>query len=404
MAVARTARIGGQDGERILVDGHRRLRAQQVVGILAAPSATLEILPKIDALDEGATRQRLVHMLASVHDLQIAAGSLTQVGWQEHDLLEVLIRLFCERLFQAVHRGMPRRYIPHDEDLPALRGRLDAVRQFTVLATRPHSLACRYEELSPDTPLNQIMRAAVTRLLKVARSGGNQRRLAELSLSFADVSVVAVDRLDWNGVVLDRTNSDWSALLGLARLLLGDRFQTTSSGGGTGFSLLFEMNTLFEEYVGRTLRRALAGTGLEVSLQGPGDHVLTTDDGKRRFATRPDIVVMRDGEAMVIIDTKWKRLKGALDDPRHGVGQADVYQMMAYAQVYRCRRTLLLYPHHGGLGQAAGLLAEYTMRGSEDTRLGVASVSLADLAAVGPRLGNLVLTTLGLNPHQSAVG
>jgi 5-methylcytosine-specific restriction enzyme subunit McrC len=78
-------------------------------------------------------------------------------------------------------------------------------------------------------------------------------------------------------------------------LLLGQRFQTTSSGEAPGYSLLFEMNTLFEEYVGRILRRALSGTGFEMRLKGPQDYALASDDGVRRFATRPDIVVSHRG-------------------------------------------------------------------------------------------------------------
>lgn len=390
VASARASRVGGEEGEAILVNGHNRLRAQQIVGVLASSRATLEILPKIDGLDDGGTRQRLVHMLARVFELDVASGDLAYLGWQRHDLLEILIRLFCDRLFEAVHRGLSRRYVGCEEDLAALRGRLDVKRQFTVLASSPQKLACRYEDLSADIPLNQIMKAAVTRLLAIARADENQRRLAELALTFADVSAVPVAVLPWDRVVLDRTNSAWTALLNMAKLLLGERFQTTSSGEGRGFSLMFEMNTLFEEYIGRTLRRALVGTGLEVRLQGPRDFVLIADDHTRRFATRPDIVVSRNGKPLLIIDTKWKRLKGAIDDPKRGVGQADVYQMMAYAHVYQCKRLMLLYPHHDDIGSEEGVLGTHGIVGTKDTRLSIASVALSNLGSLGNRLKELV--------------
>jgi 5-methylcytosine-specific restriction enzyme subunit McrC len=107
---------------------------------------------------------------------------------------------------------------------------------------------------------------------------------------------------------------------------------------------MFEMNTLFEEFVGRTMQKMLAGTDLSVRLQGPRDYALVADNSTKRFATRPDITIYKDGDPVLIVDTKWKRLKGAIDDAKAGVGQADVYQMMAYAQVYRCKRVMLLYP------------------------------------------------------------
>jgi 5-methylcytosine-specific restriction enzyme subunit McrC len=391
VATARASKVGGADGEAILVNGHRRLRAQQVVGLLATPKATLELLPKIDGLDDGATRQRLIHMLARVFDLHIASGAMADLSWQQNDLLEILIRLFCDRLFEAVHGGLPRRYIGQEDDLVALRGRLDIQRQFTVLAVSPQKLACRYDELSPDIALNQIMRAAVGRLRAIARASHNQRRLAELARAFADVATVPVASLPWDRVALDRTNAAWATLLRLARLLLGNRFQTTSSGDGQGFSLLFEMNTLFEEFIGRTLQRALSGSGLDVRLQGPRDHVLEADDGSRCFATRPDIVISRAGKPVLVIDTKWKRLSGALDDPKRGVGQADVYQMMAYAQIYQCHQVMLLYPHHDGVGNREGVLNAYRIRGTA-SELSIASVSLADLKTIGSRLASLTLS------------
>jgi 5-methylcytosine-specific restriction enzyme subunit McrC len=391
IATARALRIGGEDGETILVNGHKRLRAQQIVGVLASPSVTLEILPKIDGLDTGATRHRLVQMLARVFDLDIASGSMADLGWQQHDLLEVLIRLFCDRLFEAVHRGLPRRYIALEDDLAALRGRLNVKRQFTVLVPTPQKIACNYEDLNVDFPLNQIMKAAVMRLLRISRAAENQRRLTELGFAFADVSVVPVAVLPWDRVVLDRTNSAGATLLNLAKLLLGERFQTTSSGDSRGFSLMFEMNTLFEEFIGRTLRRALYGTDLDVRLQGPRNHALIGDDLTGRFATRPDIFVSRKGRPVLIIDTKWKRLKGQIDDPKRGVGQADVYQMMAYAQVYQCNRLMLLYPHHNEIDAEEGFLSSHRISGTLDTRLSVASITLSDFASLGHRLKKLVL-------------
>lgn len=402
VAAARACHIGGLEGENILINGHRRLRAQQVVGVLAAPGATLEILPKIDGLEgnDGETRKRLIHMLARVLDIPVADGAITDLGWQKDDLLEILIRLFCDRLFEALHTGLARRYVGIEDDLAVLRGRLDVKRQFTILAARPGTLACRFEELSPDIPLNQVMKAAVSKLMGIARAPNNQRKLAELSLAFADVSAVAVPQLPWDKITLDRTNASWAVLLSLAKLLLGERFQTTSTGDGRGFSLLFEMNTLFEEYIGRTLQRALRHSGLEVRLQGPRDHVLIGQDGARRFATKPDIVVSRGKAPVLIIDTKWKRLKGTIDDPKKGVGQADIYQMMAYAHVYQCDRLLLLYPHHIEMGERDGLHPAHKVNNTTDTQLSVATISLSNLSKVTDDLFRIVAGKLGLDLDQ----
>ena len=107
------------------------------------------------------------------------------------------------------------------------------------------------------------------------------------------------------------------------------------------------MNVLFEAYVARLLARALADTDLSVSAQGGlRDCLFEGDTG--RFRTRPDLIVRRGGWINLIIDTKWKRIT-RVDDPKHGVSQADVYQLMAYGRVYDCPHVMLLFPHHAAL-------------------------------------------------------
>ena len=68
-----------------------------------------------------------------------------------------------------------------------------------------------------------------------------------------------------------------------------------------------------------------------------------------RFQTIPDILVKRGSETLLVVDTKWKRLSARIDDPKQGIAQADVYQMLAYSRIYRCPRMMLLYPHHSEL-------------------------------------------------------
>jgi 5-methylcytosine-specific restriction enzyme subunit McrC len=393
LKAARCTTLGGEDGERILVNGASRLRAQQVVGILATEGAALEILPKIDGAtsDDAAARRSLVHMLAIVLDLEIAAGANADLSWQKDDLLEILVQLFCDKLFAVLHRGMPRRYVGHQEDLSTLRGSLDVTRQFTILGASPQKLACKYETLSPDIALNQIMKAAVARLSTISRSQQNRRKLVELAFAFDEVSTVGIKQLPWDKVIVDRTNSGWLELFRFARLLLGDRFQTTTSGSTQGFSLLFEMNTLFEEFIGRMIKRALSGTSLQVDLQGPHGYALVDHiTGIRRFATRPDIVISREGKRLLIIDTKWKRLKGKIDDVKRGVGQADVYQMMAYAHVYDSNLLMLLYPHHDELNDGEGIHTLHRIADKQESRLAVATVALSDPRSVGSRLRSLL--------------
>ncbi|QXF12877.1 McrC family protein [Sphingopyxis terrae] len=382
IVVAGATDVGGTDGERIFTDHHRRLRAQQVVGVIAAQGCSVEILPKIEGLgtaedEAGRTniRGRLIHMLAAAYDLDLSVGEAVQLGSQKHTILEVLIGLFCRRLNDALREGMPRRYVGQEDDLAVLRGRLDVQRQFTTLAFSPQKMACRFEELTPDIPLNQVFKAAIGRLAQVSRAPENQRRLRELGLIYSDISLVPIGALRWDAITLDRTNHRWRGLRDLARLLLQGDYQTTSHGRAPGFSLLFPMNDLFEIYIARMLEKALKGTGLSVRAQDRRHYCLVDQAGSRRFQVRLDIVVYRGSEPVMVIDTKWKRISDRIEDAKQGVGQADVYQMMAYSRLYGCPRVMLLYPHHAGLN-SHGETGRYKIAGC-DHELVTATVDIS---------------------------
>ena len=387
IAAARAHSLGGDEGTTILRDHFRHLTAGQMVGVIAAPGCSLEIFPKIDQLDiassEGrrTVRERLVRMLDVALGLDIGDGAASAMARQSKGLLDILISLFADKLLTEARRGLPRAYLQHEDDLPALRGRLNVVRQFTAHAVRPDRLACRFDALSSDTPLLQIMKACVLALRRHARVAETVRKLDELRFVLADIADVSVAAVPWQAVRLDRTNRRWEALFGLARLFLKRDWQAThhDPSAEQGITLLFPMNDLFEAYIAALMRRSLRPVGLSVETQGGRLSCLIEEggQGRRRFQTRPDIIV-RDRQSsapVAIVDTKWKRLSPAIEDAKHGVSQTDVYQMMAYGQLYACPDLLLLYPHHPGLGSGS-FATDYLIHGTTD-RLHLRSIDIA---------------------------
>lgn len=199
------------------------------------------------------------------------------------------------------------------------------------------------------------MKASVRMLRRLSRVPDTQRLLDELRFLFTNVRNIPITSLPWDQVRIDRTNRRWQSLLALAGLLIRRDWQSTAHNvyAGDGISLLFPMNELFEGAVATLLRRALAGTGIEVIAQGGLRHCLgdwspDEDCSGYIFQTRPDLMLRRNGRIIAIIDTKWKCLAANPLDRKRGVSQADVYQMMAYARLYRSDRLMLLYPARPG--------------------------------------------------------
>ena len=405
--------LAHDDATNILVLGRDRIIARQMVGMVSVKGCSLEILPKVDP-DAGAAesndtvRGRLVRMLDVALGLDLDIGAEAAIARQKNTLLEILIDAFATRLLAEVRRGLPRAYRQCDEDLSALRGRLDVTRQFTRNAVRPDRLACRFDQLEADTPLMRIMAAATVFLARHTRSLGTRRKLDELRHALADIPLMPISRLPWQAVRIDRTNRRWEALFRLARLLLQRDWQAThhQTKAPEGLTLLFPMNDLFEKYIAVLLRRALAGSGIEVIDQGGHRACLGAFTGAHLesgevFRTKPDIMLRRGREIVAIIDTKWKKLSLDPLDRKHGVSQADVYQLMAYARLYRTAELMLLYP--GLPGQGCAERAQFGMAGgSERLRIATADVSL-DEKVLAEALRELVAPRSLVAPVPSAM-
>ena len=360
-AAARLHQLGGDEGAQIISDHHAYLRVRQCVGILGAADCSLEILPKVDPEapnpEKPSVRAQLIRMLDAALELEVSEGEFAPLARQSATLLDILIRIFADKLLAQTRQGLPRAYRPVDDDLRALRGQLDVTRQFTFSAVRPDRLACRFDELSVDTPLMQVMRACVVFLAKRAKIAETERRLTELRTRTEGVVDVPVHALPWHSIRLDRTSHGWMALVRMARLFLTRQWEATHQDvqrPQDGISLLFPMDELFETITAKAIRKALAPLGFEIVSQGGFRNCLGAWAENEvctgtLFRTKPDIIIRARGRNVAILDTKWKCLRNSADERKRGISQDDVYQLMAYSQLYECDRLMLIYPHHAAL-------------------------------------------------------
>ncbi|KVE73706.1 McrC family protein [Burkholderia vietnamiensis] len=374
----------------------RTISAQQYVGAFQLGQHTVEVLPKVAGGDRD-VRRNLVTMLSETLKLDISEGEVARLAQQNQGILEVLIRLFCDKLFLEVRRGIVRRYEGCEDNLVVLRGRLVVEEQVRRNGANPERLFCRFDEFQESNPLNIVLKAAIRFLFTVARAPENQRRLSELLLAFDEVSDCSVGALPWQRVKFDRLNERYRNCYALAERFLKNVSPDVSGGKSRAFSLFFDMNLLFEEYIGRVAARALRPRGITTNLQSP-QRYLAFEERRQRFSflMKPDVTGSRNGSVDWILDTKWKELTAG--DVKDGVAQSDLYQMYAYASCYNCADVVLLYPHHRSLGPTAGVRASYLLNpwavsSSREVgrRVRVATVDLADLKTIPEQLERILL-------------
>ena len=402
--------LGGQNGGEILSEHRYFLQAKQMVGVIAAENCSLEILPKVDPEtadeDTPTLRRNLLTLLDLALGLNLGIGEQASIAYGANNLLDIIIHEFAQQLLTQTRRGLPRHYTNIEEDLPSLHGTLNLIRQFTVHAVRPDRLSCRYDTLSSDIPLIQIMKATVNYLSKICRSPTTRRLLDELHIVMVkDITDLPPTKLPWDKVHIDRTNKSWERLFAIARLIMKRDWQKTHHklSSKDGFSLLFPMNELFESAVTNLFRRTLSGSDIEVVAQGGlrgclGEWNENIDCTGNLFKTKPDILLKSGTNILAVIDTKWKCISYDPLDRKKGVNQADIYQMMAYARLYNSKRLMLLYPTTPG--NTGGIVRRFGIHGGQEL-LALGRIDITtNLEAIQSQISALIHDLIGTKQLQ----
>lgn len=388
-------------GIRVLQYGPRHtLVTQNYVGVLNIGDDQVEILPKIDSV-EHTVRQNFIRMLTVALELDLHGGETSAVRHNQDSILEAIITLFCATLAQALRGGMLRQYVRREDQLSTLKGRLLLSRHLQTNFARPDRATCEFDEFTEDNAANRILRAALKILRHLAKRTTNQARIAELLSYFQDVADLSPAQLAWHEASTNRHTARYQPLLTMARLIIEGLSPDVLTGQRTGFALLFDMNELFELYIGAMVRRATRGSGNKVHLQGPSLHLARHADDRPAFKLKPDIVIKRDECVLCILDTKWKRLKP--DKVNDGVTSADIYQMHAYSSRYNALDVILLYPHHHALGELKVCRNRYRLSNHDGRpgshRIAVCTIDLADLSTVPAQL-RLVMNLSEPQPNE----
>lgn len=366
----------------------KTLNAQQFVGVIQLGNNAIEVLPKIDGLSVQGVRKNLVSMLAATRKLEIKGADIAKLATQNLDFLEIIIRLFCDKFFEQLHKGLIRRYETRQENLNVVKGKILTTINARLNLLNPERLFCEFDEFQEDNPINRIFKAAFKFLLKVSKDGRNQTKLSELLFALDGVTTTPVDKLDWHKVVIDRQSKRYELLYSLAKLFLKRKSTDVTSAQQSGYSLLFDMNELFEEYIGEQCRKVFRSHN--VRLQGPESYLLTDIATNRPvFMTKPDVTIKSNNGEIWIIDTKWKVLD--VNKSKDGVQQQDIYQMFAYAKTYACSDVYLLYPYHPNLFSKPGISKTFKINCDDQKyRIHVSTIDIQNLGDVSAQLLNLI--------------
>ena len=310
--------------------GGKFIQARNYVGVLQTKSGlTIEILPKIaDKNDAERSKAVFIKMLKTLKNFPFKSSNLASLKTQNLPLLEIFISMFLCELEALVKKGIKSDYVALEENLNFLKGKLNINEQIKRNSIHKERFYVGYSEFLNDIKINRIIKTTLKFLYKKSNSSKNQQKIRELLFIFDEVSECEDYKNFFAKLVINRQVKHYEQTLLWCKIFLLNNSFTPHKGDDLAFALLFDMNALFERYVGNFIKKSFPCTILQHSEK----HLV---ENPKSFKLRPDIFL----KGKFIADTKWKIVKSKDD-----ISQADLYQLYAYGKKHECDKLHLIYP------------------------------------------------------------
>lgn len=347
-------RLHARSGQNIFTWYADHAKAMQWVGVIQLGRMQIEILPKIDDQEPvignqwGQTRQNLLYMLSVAGDIPIRYRDIASLTVRKAPLNETLCAIFARHLLTELLRGAERTYITQEKNLRTFKGRLIINRHVLKNAGHRERFYCRFDKFSDDTIINRIFKSTCKILLEATTTPATQDSLRHCLLILDDVSDEPVSDNHFDLAQFTRQNDRFLEAFNFCRLIHSGLSPTASSGDDRTYSLLFDMNAVFERFIAAFIKQKVMKhfPGYEIFPQAKFNrrYLFQSTTGKKILQMAPDILIRDPKGNHLVIDTKWKRLKSYNLKSQSNVSSSDLYQLYAYTHRYGCNQSILLYP------------------------------------------------------------
>ena len=313
---------------------------------------------------------------------------------------ELFAAILINGITIQVKRGLGREYVEATESLSMPKGKLDiaeSIRKQTYLKKR---LVCSYDDFSPDTRMNRILKSSAILLIHSDISKPRRKTLRHLMNYFGDVREIDLRTVDWS-FRYHRNNQSYQMLMAICFLLCRGLLQTKSHGSTKLMEFIDEQHKsrLYEKFLLAYYRRhfpQLSPQPLQIPWQ------LNEESKDALLPIMQTDITLSHNNKLLIIDAKYYSHALQSQYDKQTIRSAHLYQIFTYVKNAAVLK--------GTAHEVAGLLlyaktddeltpnSTYSMSGN---RISVESLDLnQDFAHISNHLNRIAKEYFGLEPYQ----
>lgn len=335
---------------------------QNFVGTIPLDDIQIEILPKIPLVENDieAEKNRFLEILENINYFKAKFLNNSKIAITDTSILEIFIHLFIKEVEEIIEKGLLYRYINKSENINIFKGKLDISNHIRYNFLHKEKFFMKFDEFSINSLENSIIKLTIQKLKKISVNSKNKDNLNKISHHLESISILPNSIESLKYITFDRTNDYYKNAIQWAKIFLNNQSSSIFSiTNGEVATMLFPMETIFENYIGNKLISIIKEKSYEdliIKVQDNSCSVFSTttlNDTKINniFKIKPDIIIKnKNSKEIFILDTKWKILNKL--DNKFKISTEDIYQILSYVKIYSnkykdtytCEKAYLIYP------------------------------------------------------------
>ncbi len=283
-------------------------------------------------VDKGIFIQNIYYMLSYAFQV-LKQEDYKQVAGEKFEKIHDLFAAILEKgVSRQIKQGLYREYVPIQEDLPLMRGKLNVHDTVNLKVQQKQKLACNYDEFSENNIYNQILKVTIHRLIRAEDVALERKQaLRKLIVFFGNVKLIQPDHIAWNRLIYQRNNRNYELLLNICYLVLNGMLQTTEDGSYKLLSFSDEhMERLYEKFILEYYKQhhpELNPKSAQVKWN------LTEEPDQTMIQFLPKMqtdITLQKGDKTLIIDAKYYGKTMIQRYTKDTLRSAHLYQILAY--------------------------------------------------------------------------
>lgn len=313
------------------------IKFNEYVGAIQVGNLLISVLPKVDRnYKEEETEKRkwnqiLIDMLRSVNGFDIKATSSAPLRIKNNSVLDLYFELFIAEVEYLLRRGLVKKYRKTEGNVKSLKGSLQFSKQVSKNAVHKERFYTKHSIYDTEHILHIILYQTIQVLKRINSNSALVGRINVLLLNFPENPDMKITEAVFNKLVYNRKTLGYKKAIEISRLILLHYHPDLSKGRDDVLALMFDMNSLWEQFVLVSLRKCK-----ELKVKGQDSRYFWKPEGGKTRSIRPDITVSTK-KGNYVLDTKWKMVTS-------NPSIEDIKQMFAYHHYFDANKVALLYP------------------------------------------------------------